>query len=40
VPFGASPDKFPAVPVASINFAADLSISNREHVELEHVATH
>jgi hypothetical protein len=40
VPFGASPDKFPAVPVASINFAADLSISNREHVELEHAATH
>jgi hypothetical protein len=40
VPFGASPDKFPAVPVASINFAADLTISNREHVELEHAATH
>ena len=39
VPFGASPDKFPVVPVASINFAADLSISNREHVELEHAAT-
>jgi hypothetical protein len=39
VPFGASPDKFPAVPVASINFAADLPISNREHVELEHAAT-
>jgi hypothetical protein len=35
----ASPDKFPAVPVASINFASDLAISNREHVELEHVAT-
>jgi hypothetical protein len=40
VPFSASPDKFPAVPVASINFAADLSVSNREHVELEHAATH
>jgi hypothetical protein len=39
VPFGASPDKFPVVPVASINFAADLPISNREHVELEHAAT-
>ena len=39
VPFCASPDKFPAVPVASINFAADRSISNREHVELEHAAT-
>jgi hypothetical protein len=39
VPFGASPDKFPAVPVASINFALDLPISNREHVELEHAAT-
>jgi hypothetical protein len=39
VPFGASQDKFPAVPVASINFASDLPISNREHVELEHVAT-
>jgi hypothetical protein len=36
----ASPDKFPAVPVASINFAPDLPISNREHVELEHAATH
>jgi hypothetical protein len=35
----ASRDKFPAVPVASINFAADLPISNREHVELEHAAT-
>jgi hypothetical protein len=40
VPFSASPDKFPAVPVASINFASELPISNREHVELEHVATH
>jgi hypothetical protein len=40
VPFSASQDKFPAVPVASINFASDLPISNREHVELEHVATH
>jgi hypothetical protein len=39
VPFGASPDKFPVVPVASINFASDLPISNREHVELEHAAT-
>jgi hypothetical protein len=39
VPFGASQDKFPAVPVASINFASDLPISNREHVELEHAAT-
>jgi hypothetical protein len=39
VPFGASPNKFPAVPVASINFASDLPISNREHVELEHAAT-
>jgi hypothetical protein len=36
VPFSASPDKFPAVPVASINLASDLPISNREHVELEH----
>jgi hypothetical protein len=40
VPFSASPEKFPAVPVASISCASDLSISNREHVELEHVATH
>jgi len=40
VPFGASPDKFPAVPVASISCASNLPISNREHVELEHVATH
>jgi hypothetical protein len=40
VPFGASPEKFPAVPVASINFAPNRSISNREHVELEHAATH
>ena len=40
VPFSASPDKFPAVPVASINFASEPPISNREHVELEHVATH
>jgi hypothetical protein len=40
VPFGASPDKFTAVPVASINLASNLPISNREHVELEHVATH
>ncbi|MGD0402955.1 MAG: hypothetical protein ABSB66_07140 [Candidatus Acidiferrales bacterium] len=40
VPFSASPDKFPAVPVASINFASDLPISNREHVELEHAPTH
>ena len=39
VPFGASQGKFPVVPVASINFAADPSISNREHVELEHAAT-
>jgi hypothetical protein len=39
VPFSASPDKFPVVPVASINFAADLPISNRERVELEHAAT-
>ena len=40
VPFSASQDKFPAVTVASINIASDLPISNREHVELEHVATH
>jgi hypothetical protein len=40
VPFSASEDKFPAVPIASINFAPDLPISNREHVELEHAATH
>jgi hypothetical protein len=40
VPFSASPNKFPAVPVASINLASDLPISNREHVELEHAATH
>ncbi len=39
VPFGASPNKFPAVPVASINFAPVLPISNREHVKLEHAAT-
>jgi hypothetical protein len=36
----ASPNKFPTVPVASINVVADLPISNREHVELEHAATH
>jgi hypothetical protein len=40
VPFSASSNKFPAVPVASLNLASDLPISNREHVELEHVATH
>jgi hypothetical protein len=40
VPFSASPNKFPAVPVATLNLASDLPISNREHVELEHVATH
>jgi hypothetical protein len=40
VPFGASQDKFPAVTVASISCASDLPISNREHVELEHAATH
>jgi hypothetical protein len=39
VPFGESPDKFPAVPVASINFAPELPISNREHLELEHART-
>jgi hypothetical protein len=39
VPFSASQDKFPAGPIASINFASDLPISNREHVELEHAAT-
>src|ERR1700735_4471917 len=36
----ASPEKFPAVPVASINLAPSRPISNREHVELEHAATH
>jgi len=40
VPFSASPDKFPAVPVASISCASNLPISNREHVELEHAPTH
>ena len=40
VPQCASPEKFPAVPVASINFASDPPISNREHLELEHAATH
>ena len=40
VPFGASPEKFPAVPVASIKLATSRPISNREHVELEHAATH
>src|SRR5271156_4045643 len=40
VPFSASPEKFPAVPVASISCASNLPVSNREHVELEHVATH
>jgi len=40
VPFGASPEKFPAVSVATINLASDLPVSNREHVELEHAPTH
>jgi hypothetical protein len=40
VPFSASSEKFPAVPVASISCASNLSISNREHVELEHAPTH
>jgi hypothetical protein len=40
VPFSASSEKFPAVSVASISCASNLPISNREHVELEHVATH
>jgi hypothetical protein len=40
VPFSASPDKFPAVPVASISCASNLPISNREHLELEHAPTH
>jgi hypothetical protein len=39
VPFSASPEKFPAVAVASIGCPSDPSISNREHVELEHAAT-
>jgi hypothetical protein len=40
VPFGASPEKFPAVSVATINLASELPVSNREHVELEHAPTH
>jgi hypothetical protein len=40
VPFGVSQDKFPSVPVVSINLASDLPVSNREHLELEHAATH
>jgi hypothetical protein len=40
VPFSASSEKFPAVPVTSISCASNLPISNREHVELEHAATH
>jgi hypothetical protein len=40
VPFGASPEKFPAVPVASISCAPNLPISNREHVKLEHAPTY
>jgi len=36
----ASPEKFPAVLVASIKIATSRPISNREHVELEHAATH
>jgi hypothetical protein len=40
VPFGASSEKFPAVPVASVKIATSRPISNREHVELEHAATH
>ena len=39
VPLCSSPDKFPAVRIASIDFAPDPPVSNREHVELEHAAT-
>jgi hypothetical protein len=39
MPFGESPEKFPAVPVASIQLQTN-AISNRELLGLEHAPTH